>query len=111
MSPAPRVTPPGRPITRVSRTSRRAPTKGAAPRMTDAGARPVAARSTDTLRWTSAFDQVWQTLKSLYYGAGESAASWDALRAKYLPRAAASKDAAAAEDVIDAMIAEQPMIK
>jgi gamma-glutamyltranspeptidase len=82
-----------------------------APRAVDAGAAALTVAATDAARWTSAFDQIWQTLKSMYYADGSSAAAWDALRAKYRPRMAQVKDLAAAEDVIDAMIAEQPPIK
>ncbi len=56
--------------------------------------------------------EVWQTLKSLYYPTGPSAAAWDALRTPSTagrPRARAN--AAAAEDVDRRMIAEQPLIK
>ena len=55
------------------------------------------------------FDQVWQTLKSLYYATGPSAAAWDALATKYRPQAAQREGRRALEDVIDAMIAEQPL--
>ncbi len=83
----------------------------AAPRPVDASARPLALPAPDPARWASAFDQVWQTLKSLYYEDGPSAAAWDALRDKYRPQAMRATDAASAEDVIDRMIAEQPLIK
>jgi len=82
-----------------------------APRAVDEGAAQLAVSATDTARWTSAFDQVWQTLKSMYYASGPSAAAWDTLRDKYRPRMAQVKDLAAAELVIDEMIAEQPPIK
>ena len=82
-----------------------------APRDVDEGAAQVSLASTDAARWTSAFDQVWQTLKAMYYSQGSSAAAWDALRLKYRARMATVKDLAAAERVIDEMIAEQPAIK
>ena len=82
-----------------------------APRAVDEGAAQVALASTDAARWTSAFDQVWQTLKGMYYAQGPSAAAWDALRLKYRARMATVKDLGAAERVIDEMIAEQPAIK
>jgi gamma-glutamyltranspeptidase/glutathione hydrolase len=82
-----------------------------APRAVDEGAASIALTSTDVARWTSAFDQVWQTLKAMYYSQGPSAAAWDALRLKYRARMATVKDLAAAERVIDEMIAEQPAIK
>jgi hypothetical protein len=62
-------------------------------------------------RWVGQFDRAWQTLKSLYYARGESAAAWDALRAKHRPAALAARTAREVEDVVDAMVAEQPLIK
>ena len=82
-----------------------------APRAVDEGAAEIAVTATDAARWTSAFDQVWQTLKSMYYASGPSASAWDALRLKYRARMAGVKDLAGAERVIDEMIAEQPLIK
>ncbi len=83
----------------------------AAPRAPDDGAAAVHLPAPDASRWTSTFDEVWQTLKTLYYATGPSSAAWDALASKYRPQAAQAKDANAAEDVIDCMIAEQPLIK
>jgi gamma-glutamyltranspeptidase len=83
-----------------------------APRATDEGAASLALPAPDASRWTSAFDQVWQTLKSLYYVHGSvSAAAWDALRDKHRPDALKARDAASAEAVIDRLIADQPLIK
>jgi gamma-glutamyltranspeptidase len=82
-----------------------------APRVVDAAARSLSPRSSRVAPWVSAFDEVWQTLKSLYYSSGSSAAAWDALRAKYRSRAVAARDATSGEDAIDAMVAEQPLIK
>jgi gamma-glutamyltranspeptidase len=82
-----------------------------APRPVDASAVAVELPAPDAARWTSAFDQVWQTLKTMYYATGPSAPAWDALREKYRPQMAQVKDAKAAEDVIDRLIAEQPLIK
>ena len=82
-----------------------------APRAVDEGAASVTPAATDAARWTSAFDQVWQTLKNLYYASGPSAASWDALRDQYRPQMAQVKDRVGAEAVIDQMIAAQPPIK
>ena len=65
----------------------------------------------DSARWAAAFDQVWLTLKSMYYASGPSAVAWDALRAKYRPRALEARDAAQAEQIIDELVAEQPLIK
>jgi gamma-glutamyltranspeptidase / glutathione hydrolase len=82
-----------------------------APRAVDEGAATLSLAAPDPSRWSSAFDQVWQTLKTLYYQSGPSAAAWDALRQKYRPQAIQAGDAAALEDIIDRMIAEQPLIK
>jgi gamma-glutamyltranspeptidase/glutathione hydrolase len=82
-----------------------------APRAADEGAAQISVGAADSARWTAAFDQVWQTLKAMYYASGPSAASWDALRQKYRGRMAQVKDLAAAELVIDEMLAEQPPIK
>ena len=82
-----------------------------APRVVDEGAAQVSLVSTDRARWTSAFDQVWQTLEAMYYSSGPSAAAWDALRDKYRARMAQVKDLAGAEFVIDDMLSEQPPIK
>lgn len=82
-----------------------------APRAVDEGAASVAPAATDAARWTSAFDQVWQTLKGMYYESGPSAAAWDALRERYRSQMAQVKDLAGAEAVIDQMIAAQPLIK
>ena len=82
-----------------------------APRPVDENAATVTLASGDSARWVSAFDQVWQTLKSMYYASGPSASAWDALREKYRPEMARATDAASAETVIDRMIAEQPLIR
>jgi gamma-glutamyltranspeptidase/glutathione hydrolase len=82
-----------------------------APRAIDEGAATVAVSDPDDSRWAGAFDQVWQTLKSLYYHDGPSAPAWDAVRAKHRAQAAQAKDVASAEAAIDALVAEQPLIK
>jgi len=83
----------------------------AAPRAVDEGATALKLPAPDATRWTSTFDDVWQTLKTMYYATGPSAAAWDALRSKYRPEAAQARDATSVEDVIDRMVAEQPLIK
>jgi gamma-glutamyltranspeptidase len=83
----------------------------AAPRAVDANATEVSLPAPDAARWTSGFDQVWQTVKSLYYTTGPSAAAWDALRDKYRPQAAGVADLNGLEDVLDAMLSEQPLMK
>ena len=83
-----------------------------APRPVDAGGRTIApsvAASPATL--THAFDRVWSTLQRLYYGDGDGADRWEALRAKYRPRAQQARSEAALEDVVDSMLSEQPLIK
>jgi gamma-glutamyltranspeptidase len=82
-----------------------------APRPVDENAAAIPLNTSDSARWVSAFDQVWQTLKSMYYASGPSAASWDALRQKYRPEIARATDGASAEAIIDRMIAEQPLIR
>jgi gamma-glutamyltranspeptidase / glutathione hydrolase len=62
-------------------------------------------------RWLSAFEEVWSTLKTLYYQHGASADAWQALHDVYATRAAAARDEASLETVIDDLIAEQPLIK
>jgi gamma-glutamyltranspeptidase len=83
----------------------------AAPRAVDANATEVSLPAPDAARWTSGFDQVWQTVKSLYYTTGPSAAAWDALRDKYRPQAARVSDLNGLDDVLDAMLSEQPLMK
>jgi gamma-glutamyltranspeptidase len=83
-----------------------------APRPVDSNAATVSPANVPlSTQFAASFDRVWTTLKSLYYSKGDSASKWDALRTKYRGDAAAAKDAKAAEDVIDRMIAEQPLIK
>jgi gamma-glutamyltranspeptidase len=82
-----------------------------APRAIDEGAASLPLPAPESSRWVTAFDEVWQTMKSLYYTTGSSAAQWDALRQKYRPEAQQAKDATSTEDVIDRMIAEQPLMK
>jgi gamma-glutamyltranspeptidase/glutathione hydrolase len=82
-----------------------------APRTVDQGAATPTLPAPDETRWATGFDQIWQTLKSAYYTAGPSAAAWDALGTKYRPQAARATDTASFTAVVDAMIAEQPLIK
>ena len=58
-----------------------------------------------------AFDSVWATLKRMYYQSGESAREWDRLRTDLEPRAEQARSESAFEDVIDLMIARQPLVK
>jgi gamma-glutamyltranspeptidase len=83
-----------------------------APRMVDEGERSVglpAAPAPAAL--TRAFDSVWGTLKRLYYDSGGGSAQWEALRAEYRPRADQARTPAALEDVVDQMVAEQPLVR
>jgi gamma-glutamyltranspeptidase len=82
-----------------------------APRAVDQNASTADLPRADQLRWVSAFDQVWQTLKSMYYREGPSAAAWDALRAAHRVKALSASNAEAAEDAVDALVAAQPLIK
>ncbi len=61
--------------------------------------------------FTAMFDRVWTTLKSLYYSSGSTAEQWAGARDKYRGRAAAAKNEAELETVIDEMVAAQPTIK
>jgi gamma-glutamyltranspeptidase len=83
-----------------------------APRVVDEGVRAVvspAAPSAAAL--TRAFDGVWGTLKRLYYDSGSASVQWEALRAEYRPRAEQARTQSALEDVIDQMVAQQPLVK
>lgn len=82
-----------------------------APVAVDAGAAAVPAAVPVTVQVTAAFDRVWTTLKSLYYGAAPASSQWDALGAKYRAQAVAAKSVAEGEAVIDRLVAEQPLIK
>jgi gamma-glutamyltranspeptidase/glutathione hydrolase len=62
-------------------------------------------------QYTAAFRRAWQTLRELYYSGGEAAATWQRLFDEYSSRAAAAKDAAEFEAVVDAMVSQQPLIK
>lgn len=83
----------------------------AAPRPIDSGARALAAPAPAAGQWVSQFDRAWQTLRSLYYAEGDAAAAWDTLRATHRPAALAARSAREVEDIVDAMVAAQPLIK
>ena len=82
-----------------------------APLTVDAGAREIEPAAPRSDRLVAAFDRVWETLRRLYYSEGASAAAWQQLKAKHRPQAAGARTEAAVEKTIDAMIAEQPLIK
>ena len=58
-----------------------------------------------------AFDRVWETLRRLYYSTGATSSRWVELKEQYRPRRRRAQDEAALEAAIDAMVAEQPLIK
>jgi gamma-glutamyltranspeptidase len=83
-----------------------------APRPVDAGGRvftPVL--PADTTALTRAFDSVWSTLERLYYSSGDGARAWDGLRARFRPMAEQARTAVALEQVIDQLVASEPLIK
>jgi gamma-glutamyltranspeptidase len=82
-----------------------------APLPVDAGAREIVPAGPRSGELVAAFDRVWETLRRLYYSDGQSAARWQELRSEYRPRAQAAQDEAVLESTVDAMIADQPLIK
>ncbi|HVL67717.1 MAG TPA: gamma-glutamyltransferase [Vicinamibacterales bacterium] len=82
-----------------------------APLPVDAGAQAVPAPSPSSSQLTAVFDRVWETLRRLYYSDGASADEWAQLRAKHRPAAERARSEAALEQAVDALIAEQPLIK
>ena len=67
--------------------------------------------STTAAPFKRAFDSVWTTLKRVYYQTGEGSRAWDRLRAELEPRAEQARSESAFEDVVDQMIARQPLVK
>ncbi len=61
--------------------------------------------------FAAAFTRIWQTLRDLYYATGAPADAWQHARETYQPRAAAARTASDFEQVVDEMIAAQPLIK
>jgi gamma-glutamyltranspeptidase len=82
-----------------------------APLPVDSGEREIVTAAPRDNQLVVAFDRVWETLRRLYYSAGPSAASWQELGTQYRPQAQAAQDEGALESAIDAMVAEQPLIK
>ena len=82
-----------------------------APLPIDSGERAIATPAPRDNQLLVAYDRVWETLRRLYYSSGPSASSWQELKAKYRPQAQAARDESALESAIDAMVAEQPLIK
>jgi gamma-glutamyltranspeptidase len=84
----------------------------AAPHSVDEGGRTIVATlPAGSPAMTQAFDTVWSTLKRLYYSRGDNLAEWERLRTRYRPLAAQSRTPAALEQVIDTLIAAQPLVK
>jgi gamma-glutamyltranspeptidase len=83
-----------------------------APRVVDDGGRTVAAPAAPSpATLTRAFDNVWSTLKRMYYDSGGGSVQWEALGLEYRPRAVQARSQAALEDIVDQMVAQQPLIK
>jgi gamma-glutamyltranspeptidase len=82
-----------------------------APLPVDSGEREIVTAAPKDGQLVAAFDRVWETLRRLYYSTGASASEWQTLKSKYRPKAEAAGDEAALESSVDAMIAEQPLIK
>ena len=82
-----------------------------APLPVDSGEREIVTAAPRDNQLLVAFDRVWETLRRLYYSTGPSAARWQDLKAQYRPQAQSAQDEAALESTIDAMVAEQPLIK
>jgi gamma-glutamyltranspeptidase / glutathione hydrolase len=61
--------------------------------------------------YAATFTRAWQTLRELYYSTGAAAQEWLRLRDKYYVRAVQAGSEAELEAVVDAMVAEQPLIK
>ena len=82
-----------------------------APLPVDSGARALTPAAASPTQFTVAFDRVWETLRRLYYSDGPSAGEWIRLKEAHRPQAAAARDERALEEVVDRMIAQQPLIK
>lgn len=82
-----------------------------APIPVDAGVQQIAVPNPTPQQMTAAYDRVWETLRRLYYSSGPAAGEWKTLGEKYRPLAAAARDEAALETVVDRLVSEQPLIK
>lgn len=82
-----------------------------APLPIDAGLRELTTGQPQPAQLVAAFDRVWETLRRLYYSSGPSAETWKRLKEKYRAHAAAARDEASLESVVDQLVAEQPLIK
>lgn len=81
-----------------------------APRPVDDGTRPVVPAFESARSFATAFDDVWTTLRRLYYRTGESATEWARLRAEFSPRAAAARSEADLELIVDDLVSRQPLV-
>ncbi|HUE85189.1 MAG TPA: gamma-glutamyltransferase [Vicinamibacterales bacterium] len=61
--------------------------------------------------YAAAFNRAWQTLRDLYYSTGAVADAWQRARDTYQSRAAQARNAGEFEQIVDEMIAAQPLIK
>jgi gamma-glutamyltranspeptidase len=77
----------------------------------DAGVMLTTELSPEPALYARAFERAWQTLRDLYYASGPSASAWQQVRDKHSARAARAQNDTEFEDVVDAMVAEQPLIK
>jgi gamma-glutamyltranspeptidase len=82
-----------------------------APVPVDSGARTVGPPEASDGRLVAAFDRVWDLLRRLYYRDGPSAGEWRRLRDRHRPQARAARDEASLEAAVDALVADQPLIK
>jgi gamma-glutamyltranspeptidase len=82
-----------------------------APRVIDEGARPLTPSVTPAASLRRAFDNVWTTLRRLYYDSGEASRAWERVRIELGPRAEQARSEQALEDVVDQMVARQPLVK
>ena len=84
----------------------------AAPAVVDEGTRTIAIdASPGADEYARLFDRAWQTLADLYYTSGPAADEWRSIRDRLRPRALEVKTEAALEDLVDEMVASQPLIK
>jgi gamma-glutamyltranspeptidase len=83
-----------------------------APSPADAAVRPLRAVAAATpARRLSLFDGVVDALARRYYATEPAASAWRAARDRHRPRAIAAADDAALEDAVDALVADQPLVK
>jgi gamma-glutamyltranspeptidase len=61
--------------------------------------------------YRSTFARAWQTLRDLYYSSGASEETWRRLRGEYEPHLDRVKSDAELEKWLDALVAQQPLIK